>query len=55
MSEREPEPCDHEHRIHLRPVVLMSWRTGDGVNGFARYVIVRCYACGKKWTEDDGG
>lgn len=45
--------CDHGRMVHLRPVVLMSWRVGDFVTGVARYSILRCYACGRKWAEDD--
>lgn len=46
-------PCDHAKRSHLRPVVLMTWRAGDLVTGVTRSAIVRCYSCGKKWTEED--
>lgn len=49
----EPEHCDHAKHIHLRPVVLMTWRAGDLITGVARYAIIRCYACGRKWAEDD--
>ncbi|MBI4060133.1 MAG: hypothetical protein HY403_01755 [Elusimicrobia bacterium] len=45
--------CDHAKRIHERPVVLMTYRLGDLVTTITRYAVVRCYACGAKWIEDD--
>ena len=47
------EVCDHAHGIHLRPLVLTTWRLGDLVTGVAHIVLLRCYACGKKWRESD--
>ena len=47
----EPERCNHELGLHLRPVVLASWREGDLVLGFSRFARVRCYACGHMWLE----
>lgn len=46
-----PPQCDHDAGIHLRPVVLVSWREGDLVIGISRYARMRCYACGKTWLE----
>lgn len=43
--------CDHDKGIHLRPVVLFSWRETRPVV-FVRRVQVRCYACGRGWVED---
>ena len=44
--------CNHSKRIHERPVVLMPFRLGD-LKGIDRSVVVRCYACGMKWVEDN--
>ena len=50
----EPEHCDHERRIHMRAVVLFAWFSRGAYPGEGtHYAIVRCYACGKKWTEAD--
>jgi len=46
-----PRTCDHQKRIHLRPVVLASWQEGDPRIGIDRYARLQCYACGKAWTE----
>ena len=43
--------CNHSKRIHERPVVLMTFHLGDRRGD--RYAVVRCYACGMKWMEDD--
>lgn len=40
--------CDHSQRIHQRPLVLFIER-----EGLRHFVTLRCFACGKKWIEDD--
>jgi hypothetical protein len=44
-------PCDHEQRIHLRPLLLFVESRRD-YNVLKQWATLRCYACGTKWIED---
>ena len=50
MSDPTPERCDHAKGIHLRPIVLA--KSQNYQHAFMKEVSMRCYACGKRWTED---
>lgn len=43
--------CDHAAKIHTRPVLLFRESYRDS-NVLRQWATMRCYACGRKWTED---